>query len=410
MSTPVNHDASMAERKAQHLSICIEQEKYAVEGGSAGWDRYRFVHKALPELNFNDINTELDFLGYRVRLPFFISSMTGGSDEGFRLNKDLARLAQAKGVPVGMGSIRILFRRPEVFDHFTLKKLAPDVPVVANLGGVQIRDMVHSSIVDMIKRLEVDALAIHLNPAQEMFQVDGDVDFAGILDGIRRFCAVSPVPVIIKETGCGIGPHEAASLLQAGASYVNIAGSGGTNWATVESYRATALLASSARDFTDWGNPSALVLDTLRQMEASNRIPHGSMQARSVHQTKAVHAANKTMDRTSTGKGSAHPQYKGLLGGRILASGGIRNGMDLAVSLALGAYSGGTALPMIRAVAQGGFDEGLAWMETLEASLRRIMLLTASPSIAALRAQPLLVDPAWQNRVEQYIRICGGTM
>jgi isopentenyl diphosphate isomerase/L-lactate dehydrogenase-like FMN-dependent dehydrogenase len=324
------------------------------------------------------------------------------------LNRDFAALAQEFKIPVGMGSIRICFRKPEVLEHFQLRSIAPDVPIVANLGAVQIRDMLHSQIIEMLKRLEVDALAVHLNPAQELFQPEGDRDFTGILDAIRRFAAVCPFPLIIKETGAGIGAHEVIKLLQAGAAYVNVAGAGGTNWATVESYRATGTLRQAAADFQDWGNPTCLILDTLRHLESNHRFNGPSLHARSVHQTKAVHAAETSLPKTKHDRHKHIPQLRGVLNGRVLASGGIRTAHDLAVSLALGAYCAGTALPLARAVAAGGRGAGETFISSLATALRAIMLLTSSPSVAALRAQPLLVDPAWRDQVEQYVRLSGG--
>ncbi|MFW6313372.1 MAG: alpha-hydroxy-acid oxidizing protein, partial [Spirochaetota bacterium] len=231
------NDDSIGERKAQHLEICADAARYQVEGGRTLLDAVRFVHRSLPELDEGEIDLTTEFLDDTISMPLFISSMTGGSAEGYQVNKILAQVAQAAGVPVGMGSIRILYRKPEVIDHFMLKRIAPDVPVFANIGGVQLIDPDQRHLVELIRRLEVDAIAVHLNPGQELAQPEGDRSFRGVLDGIARLCELAPVPIIVKETGFGIGRAEALRLTDRGVRYVDVAGSGGTNWVTVEGHR-----------------------------------------------------------------------------------------------------------------------------------------------------------------------------
>lgn len=337
-------------RKAQHLELCIRGDDYDVESGSTRFDELSFVHHALPELSADHLDTTQDFLGYRMKLPLFISSMTGGSAEGYRANKDLARAAQACGIPVGMGSIRILFRKPEVFDHFYLKALAPDVPVFANIGAVQLREMAHEEIYEVIRRLEVQAVAVHLNAGQELFQPGGDRDFRGLFDALRRFTESAPVPVIVKETGFGIRPGDARSLLDAGVSYVNVAGAGGTNWIQVEAHRLPPAGARAARAFEGWGTPTALLLGAI-----------------------------------------------GYQGGRVLASGGLRGGMDLAKSLALGAFAGGLALPFIRAVTADGMDGVMAKVAEVQQVLESVMVLTGSSTLEELRNAPLWAGEEFEH-------------
>ena len=350
-------------RKAQHLEICLDEQEYAVETGATGLEGIGFLHQALPELNYEEIDTGIRFLGHAVRLPMFISSMTGGSEAGFRANKELARAAQTAGIPVGMGSIRILFRRPEVFDHFALKKLAPDVPVFANLGGVQTRELEHAEVFEMLRRLEVQGIAIHLNPGQELFQHDGDRDFRGVLTSLLRFVDRCPVPVIVKETGFGIDPRTVRRLVNAGVAYVDLAGGGGTNWVQVEAYRRGPRRRAAAEEFQDWGYPTGILLG-------------------------AVESVPET-------------------GGRILASGGLRTGLDLAKSLALGAHAAGYALPFIRAVHTGGAEGALELVSRYEEVLRAAMLLTGSRSVADLRKARLLRSAAFRNAVSDLRRAVG---
>ena len=176
---------SIGDRKAQHLEICSDDAQYQVEGGTTGLDGVRFIHHSLPEVNEDEIRTEIDFLGSRVTLPLFISSMTGGSAKSYQVNKLLAEVAERVGIPVGMGSIRILFRKPEVIDHFRLKEHAPDVPIFANIGGVQLIDGDNTQLIDLVHELSVDGLAVHLNPGQELAQPEGDRACRGVLDTAR---------------------------------------------------------------------------------------------------------------------------------------------------------------------------------------------------------------------------------
>ncbi|TVQ37997.1 MAG: type 2 isopentenyl-diphosphate Delta-isomerase [Spirochaetaceae bacterium] len=353
-SSPAAADQDFGARKARHLEICIDESRYRVETGATGFEQVQLVHSALPELGMQQIDPSVSFLGQRIPMPILISSMTGGSSEGFRANKDLARAAQRIGIPVGMGSIRVLFRHPEVFDHFHLKKLAPDVPVMANIGGVQVRDLDHTQLLEMLKRLEVQALVIHLNPGQELFQPEGDRDFRGVIDAIRALRERSPLPLIVKETGFGIRPSTIATLFDAGVEWVNVAGAGGTNWVKVESYRLDDIERQTAEEFDDWGLSTALIL-------------------------------------------AAAPQFRG----RLIASGGVRSGIDLTKAVALGAGMVGLALPFIRAVKQGGVEGVASFAERLKRVLSSAMLLCGARTIADLQRTRTLWTPAFRSTVEQ---------
>lgn len=353
MSTHTRRSESIGRRKARHLEICTETSPSEVEGGQTYLDRVHLVHDALGELDWSDIDTTVEFLSTRVRTPLLISCMTGGSENGFRVNRELARAAQISGVPVGMGSIRILFDHPELFDHFHLKALAPDVPVLANLGIVQVRDRPHPQILELVRKLEADALVVHVNPAQELFQPKGDRDFRGVMEALAKLCASSTTPIIVKETGAGIGPSLVRELLAAGAAYVDIAGSGGTNWVKVEAYGQTPAEREEAQVFDDWGIPTGLILATLR------------------------------LDGTPLD--------------RVIASGGLRTGLDLARVLALGARLGGMALPMARVVASGGADAVVELVAKIDRTLRRVMLLTGSRDLNALRRGKVWLEPVLEE-------------
>jgi isopentenyl-diphosphate delta-isomerase type 2 len=373
VSTP--SDSESSSRKARHLEICVDPEGRPIEGRGGGWEGLAFVHKALPELDSKSIDTSLDFLGHRIALPLMISCMTGGSEGGGRVNRALAEAAQAARIPVGIGSMRILMREEGLFPQFHIKPYAPDVPVIANLGAVQLRESGAALVVETARRLEAQALAIHLNAGQELFQAEGDRDFRGLKEAIARLCEASPLPVIVKETGFGIGPAEARWLLEAGAAFVDLAAAGGTNWILVESYRLPPEEAAAARDFADWGLPAALLLLAFSKQTA---------------------AAGNVPARGGSGSGS-----------RIIASGGLRSGVELAKALALGAELGGIALPFARAAYEGGSEGALRLIRSLELSLRAAMTMTGSPDLAALRSAPLRIDPALLASAEELLRAEG---
>ncbi len=286
--------------------------------------------------------------------------MTGGSEAGLEVNRELAKAAQATGLPVGLGSFRVLFEHPELDGQFRLKSLAPDVPVLANLGAVQVRDRPQAEVLEWLRRLEVQALVVHLNPGQELFQPEGDRDFRGLRQAVARLCEHSPVPVIVKETGFGILPSLVRELLDAGAAYVDLAGAGGTNWIRVEAYRLGGDERAAAEEFADWGLPTAVLLGALQGTE------------------------------------------------RVLASGGLRGGLDAAKAVALGAHLAGMALPFIREVCAGGAEAVIRLVRRLETSFRSAMLLTGSRTLKDLRRGVLWAEPAFTSAVEALRAADGG--
>ncbi len=343
-----NHHSGpgMSARKAQHLSICIDDDRYSVESSNTRLEEAHLVHHALPEVNAADVTSATTFLDRPVSMPVFISSMTGGSDGAYQVNKDLATAAEELKIPVGMGSIRILLRKPDVIEHFRLKRFAPSVPVFANIGGVQLPGEDHDRLYRLVEELQVDAIAVHLNPGQELVQPGGDHNFFGVADGISRFVAGSPVPVIVKETGFGIHPGEVARLMEMGVRYVDIAGAGGTNWNRVEGYRNdNRAAAAAAMQFDAWGMPTGLILAAL--------------------------------GRSVTG---------------ILASGGIRTGMDVLTALALGAEGVGMALPFIRRVVESGVDGAVAFGREVEYVIRTGMVLSGVTRVDRLHTAPLWIE------------------
>jgi len=296
----------------------------------------------MPETDWNSLNTRVDFLDWTSPAPLFISCMTGGAIGALSFNRELALAAAQLGLAIGTGSIRVLLHHPEYLDDFRLKQWAPAVPLLANIGAVVIRDEDSTRIIELVKQIGADALVIHLNPGQELFQADGDRDFRGVRTALAAFINTAPFPVIVKETGFGIAPDEVDFLLSAGAAYVDIAGSGGANWIRVEAYRSGN--SAIAPEFDHWGYRSSELLEQL----------------------------------------SDYP-------GKILASGGLRNGTDCAKALALGATLCGMATPLARAVSLGGHEAVVEHLENTIQSLKSIMLLTGSATIQDLRRPGVLV-------------------
>ncbi len=356
---PVPEAAEISTRKEHHLDICLDDERYPdPAAGGTSLDQVRLVHRALPELDSASIDTAQPFLRARLRLPLLISCMTGGSGRGRSANRGLAEAAQRAGVAVGVGSIRPLLRDPDTFVDFHVKPHAPDVPVLANLGAVQLRELGAAALRPLLERLEVQGLVIHLNAGQELFQPGGDRDFRGLLEAIAGAVAGCGVPVLVKETGFGIGPAEIRLLLGYGVRHVDVAGSGGTNWIAVEGERLAAPERHSARAFDDWGLPTGVLLAALDAETA----------------------------------------------GRVIASGGLRHGVHLAKALALGAGLGAMALPFIRAVMAGGSYGALALIGRIEHELRTAMTLCGAPTLAALRRAPVMLSASFRHQVAELRR------
>jgi isopentenyl-diphosphate delta-isomerase type 2 len=359
VNTASKRESVMESRKAKHLAICTDPLQYSVEGDANYFSGIHLVHHPLPELDASAVSTSLEFLDHAIDMPVFISCMTGGSEGGFEANKNLARAAQQLKIPVGLGSVRVLFDHPELFEHFHIKPLAPDVPVLANLGAVQIRDRNHGEILSLMQRLEVQALVIHLNPGQELFQPEGDTDFRGLKDALSRLCDTSEIPIIVKETGFGIPLPLVKELLDMGVAFVDLAGAGGTNWISVEAYRMPEASRAPAWEFKNWGLPTAYLVAMLAETEL----------------------------RTS---------------GKVLASGGLRTGMDIAKALVLGAEMAGMALPIIRTEQQMGVEGVMRFMSDMKTTLRSAMVLCGAPNLPTLRRAAYWVDGSFALSLKSF--------
>ena len=342
--------AALRERKRSHLELCYSE---AVEhtAKTTLFEEVELIHNALPELALDEIDTTTTFLGKSLRAPLLITGMTGGTEEAGRVNRDLAAIAERAGIAFGLGSQRVMQRDPAVAGSFAVRAVAPTAPVLANLGLVQAARQSTAAVAALVAAVGADAVCLHLNPAQELVQPEGDRDFRGGLKALRRLSRDLPVPVIVKETGCGISRAVGEALRDAGVRHVDVSGAGGTSWVRVEALRGDADSRALGDALADWGIPTAASLAMLDGLELE-----------------------------------------------VIASGGIRDGLEMAKALALGAHLCGVALPVYRAYRAGGVDGAAAWLDARLHELRAAMLLTGAPTLAGLAAQPVLLGPrlsAW---------------
>jgi len=335
--------APVQRRKAEHLRINLERD--VASGRRTGLERFHFAHEALPELALEAVDTGLELFGRRLKAPLLISSMTGGTPEAGRINRRLAEAAAATGIAVGVGSQRAAIEKPELAASFQVRQHAPETLLFANLGAVQLN---YGYGLDECRRavemIQADALILHLNPLQEALQAGGNTDFARLAGKIENVCRGIGVPVVIKEVGWGISDRTAALLANSGVASIDVAGAGGTSWSQVEMHRAPdEFMRQLAAAFVDWGIPTAESIAMIRQ---------------------------------------AAP------GVRIFASGGLRDGIDVAKCIALGATLGGMAGPFLKAAADST-EKAVAAIKLILMQLRLTMFAAAAENLEALRRTPL---------------------
>jgi isopentenyl-diphosphate delta-isomerase len=336
-------EGTISERKRSHLDHCATGP-VEYTGKTTLLEEVELVHDALPELAVDEVDVATTLLGKRLRAPLVITGMTGGTDEAADINQSLAQVAEAHGIAFGLGSQRAMHREPGLGYTFEVRTHAPTTLVLANLGVVQAASMPSADIVALVRAVGADALCVHMNAAQELVQPGGDRDFRGGLDTFRRLVRELPVPVVAKETGCGVSRAVGERLRAAGVHTVDVSGAGGTSWVRVEALRADEAQRALGDTFAEWGIPTAAALLGLRG-----------------------------------------------LGFDCMASGGIRSGLDVAKALALGARVAGVALPVFRALKAGGVDGASRYVEQLVDELRTAMVLTGSRDVQALSRAPLVL-------------------
>ncbi|HOT07262.1 MAG: Isopentenyl-diphosphate delta-isomerase [Methanosaeta sp. PtaB.Bin039] len=335
---------STVSRKLDHIRICLEQQ---VESEWRPFDDLHMVHRAIPELQMEDIDTRCRFLGKDLSMPFMICAMTGGHPDSRNINVNLARAAEEARIALGVGSQRAALEHPEVVDTFSLvREIAPSIPVIGNIGGAELVQEGPEVVEEVAGMIGADAVAVHLNFLQELVQPEGARRAEGLIDALHG-CGSLHVPVIVKETGAGISREDARMLVSAGISIADVAGVGGTSWSGVEARRAAQRgdLASQqiGQAFWSWGIPTPLSI---------------------------VECASAGLD--------------------VVASGGVRSGLDVARSLALGSRMAGAALPFLEPATRGS-QAVLEVIRSFERAFRIAMFLTGCRNPEQLRSSPVLV-------------------
>jgi isopentenyl-diphosphate delta-isomerase len=336
--------ADISQRKTDHLDLATS--------GEVGFKRtttllecVRLVHDALPDLDLDAIDLGCHLLGKPLRAPILIAGMTGGAERAERINRELATLAEERGYAFGLGSQRAMLKRPETKSSYAVRDVAPNALLLGNLGLVQAAKMSSAEVQDLALAVGADALCIHLNPAMELVQEEGDRDFRGGIETLQRLTDDLRIPVIAKETGCGLSHAVAGKLRRAGVRHVDVSGAGGTSWVAVETQRAQSDKKALGEAFWEWGIPTAASVAWVHS--------HGFE--------------------------------------TVFATGGMSTGLDIAKAIALGASAGGIARSALQALERGGPSGARRFFDGVEAELRAALLLTGSANLAALRVTPRVI-------------------
>ena len=344
------------QRKKDGIDIPLQKNVQA-KSGSTYLEHVRLVHNALPELDYEEIDSSTIFLDQKFVAPIIIDSMTGGTDEATVINGRLGELAEKYGFGMGLGSQRAGLKSEELAATYSIaRKNAPNAFLIANIGGAQLaRGLTIDEARKIVKMIKANALVVHLNPLQELVQPEGEPRYKGILGKISDLAKTIDVPVIVKEVGAGISKEVAIRLEMAGVAAINVAGAGGTSWAGVEKLRAEAMKEDLKRHlgdlFWDWGIPTAASLIETRR---AVKLP-------------------------------------------LLASGGLRNGLEVAKCIALGASMAAMAYPFLRAASESR-ESLFAFAETILAELKSTMFLVGAKNVSALaRSRYILTGPLAQE-------------
>lgn len=353
MSAPINA------RKLQHLNIVTSDPE--TERHGSGFASVQLIHRALPEINFADIDTRVDFLGKTLKLPLIISSMTGGNHPLINtINQNLAIAAEAKQVALATGSQRVMFSDAGAKQSFALRELAPSTVLVANLGAVQLNygfDEHHCQ--QAVDILAADGLYLHLNPLQEAIQPEGDTHFANLADKIAHIKNALNVPILLKEVGSGLSCADLDLGVKAGVLHFDIAGRGGTSWSQIEYQRRIADDDDLGKVFADWGMPTRVCL-TLLQQHIKRHFAHLPLE--------------------------------------LIASGGVRNGIDMAKSVILGAHICGVAAPFLQP-AMHSAQAVINAINKLENEFKTAMFVLGKQSVGAMRGDGSLILPALGHQI-----------
>lgn len=329
-------------RKRDHLELCIHGQVEFKEKTTL-LEAVEFVHHALPQLSWEEVDTTTCFLNKRLRAPLIIPAMTGGLEVSGEINRALASVAEKLGIGIGLGSQRAMYEHPEFTSTYQVREVAPSALLLGNLGISQAKEMDPEEVQALVDQVGADGICIHLNSLMELIQADGDRDFFLGLEALEGLVQNLRCPLVVKETGCGISREVALKLRGAGVQVVDVAGAGGTSWAGIESLRSSGVGHELGKLYWDWGIPTAASLCEVRG-----------------------------------------------LGLTTIASGGLRSGLDVAKAVALGASLGGMALPILRSYHAGGQKAVEEYLLYVLKGLRVAMLLTGSADIPALQRQQVV--------------------
>lgn len=331
-------------RKTDHLDLAARGD-VAFRQKTALFECVELVHCSLPELALSDVDLTSTLFGRKLRAPLLIAAMTGGTERAGEINRALSRVAAARGLAFGLGSQRPMLLRADARESFAVRPPGSDLLLFGNIGVVQASELPTARVQQLVDDVQADALCVHLNPAMELVQPEGDRDFRRGFDTIERLSRELTVPVIAKETGCGVSAGVARGLRRIGVSAVDVSGAGGTSWVAVETQRATEGQRELGSRLWDWGIPTAASVAAVRASGFDT----------------------------------------------IVATGGVFTGMDAAKAIALGAHLVGIARPVLMAYEKGGEAEVHRFLDQVELELRSILLLTGSRDLKALRNAPRLV-------------------
>jgi isopentenyl-diphosphate delta-isomerase len=336
-------------RKAEHIRISLDRNVQA-KRVTTGFEDVHFVHKALPEIDKKDIDMTTTFFGHRFTAPLIAGAITGGTPESTKINANIAQAVQELGLGMGVGSQRAAIEEKKFEKTFAVaRKKAPTAFLIANIGGIQlVNGYGLKEVKKAVEMIDADAIAIHLNSLQETAQPEGQTNFSGVLEKIRAITEELDIPVIAKETGAGMASEEAKKLEDSGVKCVDVSGAGGTSWAGVEYYRAKEHDNKSqgqlANLFWDWGIPT---VTSIIEVTQTINIP-------------------------------------------IIASGGIRNGVDAGKALALGSKLTSFSQPVLEAAVKG-VEETYNTLSLLIDELRNCMFLLGADSVQTLQRTPIVI-------------------
>ncbi|UJR83863.1 type 2 isopentenyl-diphosphate Delta-isomerase [Sandaracinus amylolyticus] len=337
--------SEISRRKDEHIALA-SSDAVAFRQRTTLLEQVTLIHESLPELALDEIDLGTELLGKTLRAPIVIASMTGGTERAGSINRELASIAEARGYAIGLGSQRAMMRDPSMASTYRVRDVAPTALLLGNLGVVQARDLATADILRLIDDVGADALCLHMNPAQEVVQTGGDRDFRGGLETFARLAGELKIPVIAKETGCGVSARVAAKLRDVGVKTVDVSGAGGTSWVAVETLRAQGAAKDLGESFWDWGIPTAV---SVAWVARAGLAP--------------------------------------------IATGGIKSGLDVARAIALGARAAGIARPVLQALQAGGRAGAEAFLDRVEAELRTAMLLCGAGTLDELRNAPRVLGP-----------------